>query len=160
MDPDGATLPRFARGHSAGRSHRAACGALTTATVGLALAAVASRSIRRLEVRGESMAPTLLDGDRLLVLSRPLGPRRLPAVGQVVAVADPRDSGRILVKRVAAVDPASRTVEVLGDSPEDSTDSRHFGPVPVASVVGRVVHRYGPPGRAGPVGRPTGYHRA
>lgn len=106
------------------------------------------------------MAPTLLDGDRLVVVTRPLGPRPLPAVGDVVAVPDPRDTGRILVKRVAAVDPVARTVEVRGDSPGDSTDSRDFGPVAAASVVGRVVHRYGPSGRSGPVGRPTEYHRA
>ena len=106
------------------------------------------------------MEPTLLDGDRLVVLSRPWGDRVRPVVGDVVAVTDPRDPGRVLVKRVASVDRAARTLEVLGDAPDASTDSRDFGPVPLASVVGRVVHRYGPPGRSGPVGRSTEYHRA
>jgi len=75
----------------------------------------------------------------------------------VVALRDPRDGDRVVVKRVASIDRAAGTLEVLGDAPGASTDSREFGPVPLASVVGRAVHRYGPPGRSGPVPRPTGY---
>lgn len=105
------------------------------------------------------MAPTLLDGDRLLVLSRPWGNRVRPVVGDIVAVPDPRLPDRVLVKRVASIDRSKQTVDVLGDAPAASTDSRHFGPLPLASVIGRVVHRYGPPTRSGPVTRPTEYHR-
>jgi hypothetical protein len=36
---------------------------------------------------------------------------------------------------------------VRGDNPSASTDSRDFGPVPAASVRGRVVYRYAPPHR-------------
>ena len=81
-------------------------------------------------------------------------------MGDIVAAPDPRRPDRVLVKRVGRVDRAAGTVELLGDAPGASTDSRVFGPVPVASVVGRVVHRYGPPGRTGPLGRSTEYHRA
>ena len=84
-----------------------------------------------------------------------------PAPGDVVAVPRPRGvRGRLLVKRVAGVDRPRGTVEVRGDAPDASTDSRTFGPVPLASVVGRAVYRYGPPGRSGPLARPTEYHRA
>jgi hypothetical protein len=104
------------------------------------------------------MAPALLPGDRLVVVGRAhrplrrLGPRaKAPWLkpGEVVAVRDPRDPGRVLVKRVAWVDVDGATLEVLGDASQASTDSRTFGPVPMASVLGRAVYRYAPRGRTG-----------
>src|SRR5947209_2298944 len=67
------------------------------------------RPIRRVEVRGDSMRPTLEPGDRLLVVRG--GPAR---VGDVVAVGDPRTPARTMLKRVAARGPAG--VTVLGDN--------------------------------------------
>lgn len=93
-------------------------------------------------VEGRSMRPALEPGDRLLVVRR-----RRYRVGDLVAVRDPREQARVLVKRVAEVD-GDRLV-VLGDAPEESTDSRTFGDVTVDGVVGRAVYRYAPPGRAG-----------
>lgn len=104
--------------------------------------------LRRVAVHGESMAPGLLPGDRLLVSA--LGAIR---VGDVVALRDPRDMRRVLVKRVASVDGTSRTVVVHGDNPAASTDSRAFGPVRLASLLGRCVLRYHPEARRGPVPR-------
>ncbi len=83
------------------------------------------------------MRPALEPGDRLVVVR---GCR--PRPGQVVAVADPRQPGRVVVKRVADVSGAG--VVVLGDNSAASTDSRHFGPVATAAVRGRVVYRYWP----------------
>ena len=102
--------------------------------------------LRRVEVVGGSMAPGLLPGDRLLVT--PLAPIR---AGDVVALRDPRDRGRVLVKRVAAVLGAERRVVVLGDNPAASTDSRSFGPVPIRLLLGRCVWRYHPEERRGAV---------
>ena len=117
-----------------------------------AAAAVAGawRSFRRVEVRGGSMSPALLPGDRLVVVARPWSPPRWPRPGEVVAVRDPREPSRVLIKRVIAVDRPRGTIEVAGDAPDTSTDSRQFGPVPRASVVGRAVYRYAPVGRSGP----------
>ena len=98
--------------------------------------------VRRVAVHGDSMRPVLEPGDRLVVVGV-LKPRP----GDVVAVADPRDGRRVLVKRVAAVDPGGITV--LGDDPTASTDSRTFGPVPRALVLGRAVYRYWPEARRG-----------
>jgi len=49
--------------------------------------------------------------------------------------------------RVGAV--ADGACTVLGDRPEESTDSRTFGPVPLGNVVGRALFRYAPIGRIG-----------
>jgi nickel-type superoxide dismutase maturation protease len=98
--------------------------------------------VRRVAVHGDSMRPVLEPGDRLLVVgflrSRP---------GDVMAVVDPRDERRVMVKRVSAVDAAG--VTVLGDNPTVSTDSRTFGPVPPHLVLGRAVYRYWPEARRG-----------
>jgi len=100
-------------------------------------------SVVPVAVRGDSMEPTLRDGDRVVV--RRLG--RAPRVGDVILVADPRAPARQLVKRVAAIDP--RGLALAGDHPDRSTDSRQFGPVDPRSVEGRVVFRYAPLRRAG-----------
>jgi nickel-type superoxide dismutase maturation protease len=125
------------------RSSLLAAGALALA----AGAAVLVRAVGRVEVAGGSMRPALEPGDRLLLVRR-----RSYRPGAVVAVADPRD-GRLLVKRVAAVEPDGRLL-VTGDDPEASTDSRTFGPVPRSLVRGQAVHRYAPRSRAGRMPRP------
>jgi nickel-type superoxide dismutase maturation protease len=121
--------------------------ARATAAVAAAAAVVVGLGVvRRVEVTGASMRPTLEPGDRLLVLAW----RRIRA-GDLVALADPREPARTLVKRVGRVDDASLTV--LGDDPAASTDSRSFGPVPRRTVLGRAVYRYAPGERAGPIKR-------
>jgi nickel-type superoxide dismutase maturation protease len=136
--------------------------------VALAAAVVAGLlllpAVRRVEVEGSSMVPALLPGDRLVVVgrsrwSRLMASGRWPAIGEVVAVRDPRRVDRLLVKRISAVDPAEGTVTVLGDAPA-STDSRTFGPVPRSSVVGRAVYRYAPAVRVGAGPWAEEYHRA
>ena len=111
-------------------------------TAGCAAGAVV---LARVVVAGRSMVPTLLPGDRLLVV-------RLPGWwplrgGSLVAVRDPRRSERLLIKRLSVSGP--RTVVVLGDNLAESTDSRELGPLPRRSVVGVAWYRYAPPERAG-----------
>src|SRR5580692_5151642 len=67
------------------------------AAVALGMAAAVIRP-RRVVVEGRSMEPTLAPGDRLLVVRA----GSLHA-GDVVAVRDPRQPGRVLVKRIGAV---------------------------------------------------------
>jgi nickel-type superoxide dismutase maturation protease len=99
------------------------------------------------EVRGDSMVPGLLPGDRLLIESRSLR-RRAPRPGEIVVAADPREPSRELVKRVASVDEAAGLVLLAGDAPGASTDSRTFGALPLAAVRWRAVARYWPLRRA------------
>jgi nickel-type superoxide dismutase maturation protease len=117
----------------------------------VALGAVAVTTLAALhrvdvvEVRGISMAPSLLPGDRLLAVR--LG--RAPRVGEIVLAPDPRSPQRELVKRV--VDVGSGGIEVRGDNSAATTDSATFGAVPASAVAWRVVARYWPPGRIGRV---------
>jgi signal peptidase I len=112
-----------------------------TATVGM---------IRRLEVVGASMTPTLAPGDHVLVIRIPGAWRLRP--GDLIAFPDPRPARvagapRLLVKRVETAGPEG--IEVRGDNLVASTDGRTFGAVPRRSVVGLVVYRYAPRHRAG-----------
>jgi nickel-type superoxide dismutase maturation protease len=113
------------------------------------VASSASRVLRRVEVTGESMRPALAPGDRLLVLRHPRWRWR---AGQLAALRDPRGGrdGALLVKRVVRV--SASGVEVRGDNPSASTDSRTFGPVSPTLLVGPVLYRYGPAERAGRLG--------
>jgi nickel-type superoxide dismutase maturation protease len=102
--------------------------------------------MRRVEVVGASMTPTLDAGDRLLVART-----RRVRPGEVAVVPDPRNPDQLVVKRVVGASAAGVTLR--GDNPAASTDSRVFGPVPLASVRGRAVYRYHPPARRGRIGR-------
>lgn len=102
---------------------------------GMVLVGVVRWAFDRVEVEGDSMAPTFRAGDRLL-LARRWRPLR---VGDLVVLDDPR-GGRRLVKRVAAV--RGTEVEVRGDNDEGSTDSRQFGIVEAASISHLVLRRY------------------
>jgi nickel-type superoxide dismutase maturation protease len=105
---------------------------------------VVRRWLDVVEVRGQSMAPALLPGDRLLVAR--VGP---PRVGDVVLAADPRDGSRELVKRVAGLDEGGVTLR--GDNGSRSTDGRTFGALPPSAVRWRVIGRYWPVERIGRV---------
>jgi hypothetical protein len=69
------------------------------------------------------MLPTLPSGTVVTATRRW---RRL-RVGDVVALRDPREPGRWLIKRVADV--RGRHVELRGDNATASSDSRQFGTV-------------------------------
>ena len=110
-----------------------------------ALALTARRLVDVVEVRGSSMAPALLPGDRLIAIRRP------PRVGHVVLARDPRDPRRELVKRMTGV--GATGITLRGDDPDRSTDGRTFGALPPSAVRWRVIGRYWPPARIGRVGR-------
>ncbi len=114
----------------------------------IGVSAAAACALTRVVVSGDSMRPTFEPGDRLLVLR--LAHRRPLRAGMVVTVRDPRaGERRVLVKRVIAIGDGG--IEVRGDNPVGSTDSREFGRVTLGEVTGRVLYRYGPPARAGVV---------
>lgn len=125
----------------------------------LTLAALAAGGLRaigragivtRVVVEGPSMLPALAPGERLVVV-------RLPVleVGDIVALRDPEQPERVLLKRVSRLEASS--VEVRGDNEAVSRDSRAFGRVPRREVLGRVVYRYHPTAAAGPFRRASRY---
>jgi len=120
--------------------------AMVTASALLATA-MAGVGVRRslMRVRGLSMRPTLREGD--LVVTVPLPPvggegplhgaawetrRRLVRPGAMVVLSEPGDRGHLIIKRVTAITPDG--VEVTGDDPGWSIDSRTFGTVPHRDV--------------------------
>jgi signal peptidase I len=105
----------------------------------------ARRWLDVVEVQGGSMQPSLLPGDRLLVESWTYR-RRSPRRGEIVLAHDPREPQRELIKRVHASGPQ---LELRGDAPAQSTDSRTFGAVARERVRWRARLRYWPPRRAG-----------
>lgn len=142
------------------RPGRAVARATVTAAGAVIGVGVTALRPRRVEVTGDSMAPVLLPGDRLLAIRV-----QLYEVGDIVVVPDPRTDDRVLVKRVAAL-PGGRVhsggvtlqagpgeVIVLGDNAQESTDSRVLGPLRVDDLLGRCVYRYHPPERAARIHR-------
>ncbi len=116
-------------------------------------------------IDGPSMMPALRPGDRVVVDLWTYA-RRAPKPGEIALFDGP--GGEAMVKRIAAAappgapsvpsDPAlardaalEPLVFVLGDNPGQSLDSRAFGPVPRSRFRGRIVFRYWPLSRAGPI---------
>ena len=93
--------------------------------------------LTRIRIVGPSMEPALLNNEWWLVRR---GGR--PAVGDVVLVVHPRRPDALIVKRLARQDGTDWWV--LGDNADASEDSRQFGVVPAANVVGRLWWRYRP----------------
>ena len=92
--------------------------------------------VTRVRIIGPSMEPTLVSGEWWMV-------RRIrrPAPGDVVLLVHPQRPDLRLVKRIVRADGDGWWVE--GDNPEASDDSRTFGAVPEANVLGRLWFRYG-----------------
>jgi phage repressor protein C with HTH and peptisase S24 domain len=88
------------------------------------------------------MEPTLRDGDWLLV-----DPGGSPRAGDLVVARDRREPGRLIVKRVAAVDDGALTL--ASDHPAHADD--RIGPLGASEIVGRPWLRYWPPRRVGRV---------
>lgn len=80
-------------------------------------------------VEGESMAPTYPQG-KIVFAWRFLKPKK----GDVVIVKHHRLE---LIKRIEQLE--GDKVYVLGDNPPESTDSRHYGWLPLSAVLGVVV---------------------
>ncbi len=93
---------------------------------------------RVVRVVGESMAPTLGPGDRLLVREGPV------REGDVVVA---RRGELMLVKRAVFRQDGGWWLESDNQRAPGRRDSWDFGAVPDADVLGRVVLRYWPPSR-------------
>jgi signal peptidase I len=88
-----------------------------------------------LKVRGQSLTPDFNDGEFVLAAGVPFPSGKIRE-GDVIVFHQP-GYGR-LIKRVSSVLEGGRAYEVRGTLIE-STDSRNFGPVPQATVLGKVI---------------------
>ncbi|WP_182898699.1 S26 family signal peptidase [Microbispora sp. H10830] len=135
---------------------------LLASALGGVVVMAARRTLRVVEVQGESMEPGLWPGDQVLV--RRLRPGRQVRRGDIVVISRvgpgegvALDGGtNLVIKRAAAVagDPIPPGFEalgetrvppgrllVLGDNPSRSTDSRQWGLLPESRITGVVLRR-------------------
>ncbi len=94
---------------------------------------------RRFRVTGMSMFPALKPGDDVLINPRAYWQEQ-PNAGDIVVVRHPYRRDVRLVKRVDSVLDDGRSF-LIGDNPDESTDSRAFGRVKLERIVGRVTSR-------------------
>ena len=86
-------------------------------------------------VDGDSMLPTLKDGDAVMIAtSQSISP------GDIVLAKHPYKQSVKVLKRVEKIDDAGR-FSLIGDNPAESTDSRTFGTVPIEYIYGKAVCR-------------------
>ena len=109
----------------------------------IAVGVAARTRLDVVEVRGRSMTPTLLPGDRLLVI------RARPRQGDVVLAPDPREPTRELIKRVRSLEPDAALLR--GDNVSASTGAR----VALETVQWRALLVYWPLSRVRTLRPPT-----
>ena len=78
------------------------------------------------------MLPHLKSEDRILI-----NQRSRPKRGDVVVAWHPHKPGVRLIKRLHCLD--ANGMQLLGDNPSDSTDSRQLGAIPNALLIGVAV---------------------
>ena len=86
---------------------------------------------------GTSMNPTLRDGEVVLV-----DRDAKIEVGDIVVAKHPLEQNSEVVKRVERINQRGHYF-LMGDNPDDSTDSRHYGAVTREYIKGKVVARMG-----------------
>lgn len=88
-------------------------------------------------VRGRSMQPTYLDGDRLLVA---YGARVAPGHAHVIRLPDgPQGPRPVAVKRLSHQVPGGWWAQ--RDNPDEGVDSRIVGAIPEHDILARVILR-------------------
>ena len=86
-------------------------------------------------VEGDSMLPTLKNGDKVLV-----DPKCSIAIGDIVLGKHPYKSNVKIIKRVTDIAKDGR-LTLAGDNPAESTDSRTFGTVSGKYIIGTLTSK-------------------
>jgi nickel-type superoxide dismutase maturation protease len=86
-----------------------------------------------IKVEGDSMMPTLHNGDIVVV-----EPNADASAGDIVVADHPYKRSVRLIKRVERIDDNGRYV-LSGDNPEGSTDSRSYGSISKDDIRGKVT---------------------
>ena len=90
---------------------------------------------RGIRVEGDSMLPTLKNGDGILIDAD-----AKIAVGDIVLSKHPFKKSVIILKRLAEID-QNGNYFLIGDNPAESTDSRTFGALSPKHILGKAVCR-------------------
>ncbi|MGJ3247865.1 MAG: nickel-type superoxide dismutase maturation protease [Elainellaceae cyanobacterium] len=98
------------------------------------------RRRRRFRVTGNSMAP-LLQPDEEVLVDLNAYHRTSPRLGDIVVAEHPHRPGFRLIKRIVSIDDCGRYF-LEGDNRSESTDSRAFGAVSTAHIIGQVTSRF------------------
>jgi nickel-type superoxide dismutase maturation protease len=93
--------------------------------------------LSRFIISGHSMEPTLKTNDTVLVSFLPFL-FSSPKVRDVVALKDPKD-GKVLIKRITKIENKKYFIE--GDNKQHSKDSREFGMIGKALIIGKVIYK-------------------
>lgn len=86
-------------------------------------------------VEGNSMFPTMRDGEEVLV-----DRNAEVKVGDIVVAKHPIEQTTELVKRIERINERGHYF-LVGDNRDDSNDSRHFGAVSIEYIKGKVISR-------------------
>ncbi len=87
------------------------------------------------EIEGDSMHPTFKTGDRVLI-----DDRSMLHIGDIVVAHHPFKASVKIVKRIESLE-KDGSLNLIGDNPNESSDSRGFGSVKRDDVIGKVVFR-------------------
>lgn len=96
-------------------------------------------------VRGDSMLPTLHDGDFVLIDKKP----KAYSMGDICVLIPPDDANKIVIKRITKImgldihnGKSITNFWFLGDNRNNSYDSRDYGWVNIENIEGRVIKQW------------------
>ena len=98
--------------------------------------------LKLIKITGNSLTPEYNDGDYLLITTFSFMLRSLKP-DDIVVFEHPVYG--TMVKQIQYIDPSAGEIFVVGTHPE-STDSRHFGPIPQNWLRGKVLWQIPKPG--------------
>lgn len=89
-------------------------------------------------VEGDSMFPTLNEGDLVLI-----NPHAEYAIGDIVVARHPFKQSVNIIKRIAEILPDERYI-LLSDNLVESSDSRSFGAIAAKDIIGKAEAKIKP----------------
>jgi len=98
--------------------------------------------LKLIKITGSSLEPEYHEGDYLVTTSLPFILRLLKS-GDIVVFKHPVHG--TMVKQIQQIDPQAGEIFVVGTHP-NSTDSRHFGPIPQTWLTGKILLHFPKPG--------------
>ena len=90
---------------------------------------------QHLRVVGTSMEGTLKEGD--LITYKKLNPKNIDLeIGDIVVASHPKTKKKLIIKRIHRI--YQNKFDLRGDNSDASTDSREFGLIELALIIGKV----------------------